>query len=365
MAPGGIETLVLDLMRASSGPERVLVMSLKGTTGELIENWPALKPFARDIIGFGAAQSGRQLSLIPKLARKLRQLRPEQVFLHHVGPLLYGGIASRLAGVKRIVHVEHDAWHYESNSNHARILQLTERLLRPAHFAVSQPIEQRLRQLLGAVSEIKVVPPGIDTTRFRPGCAGRARDRLGIARDGLVIGTAGRLSTVKAHNVLLDAMARLDDDIRLVIVGEGEQRGALSGQIAELGLGNRVSLLGHRDDMAEIYPALNVFCLPSLNEGLPRVVLEAQACGIPVVASNVGALRDAVARPHGRLVTPGDAAALASALAGVLGVPAMPDHLHQFVRANFDFSNTMHEFAPANGGRAPASGQSETVSVVC
>lgn len=348
MQPGGIETLVLDLARRA--PEDIAIISLQMTPEALADAWPALAPYRDRLIGLSKPE-GLKPRLALTLAKALRQLKPRAVVAHHIGPLLYSAGAVKLAGPRRLVHVEHDVWHYGERPSHVKILKLVERIARPKHLAVSTPIRDRLRELLPN-AELDVAPPGIDTSRFAKGDKAAARARLGLSAGARLVGAAGRLAAVKAQHVLVEAMAALPADVSCVIAGEGEERSALEALIAALGLGDRVALLGHRDDLFEILPAFDVFCLPSLNEGLPRVVLEAQACDIPVVASDVGALADAVCPSTGALVPAGDAAALATALSERLANAPEDGATRRFVVERFDFAETWARFEAATGPRA-------------
>ncbi len=364
MAPGGIETLVLDLMRSGSPEERTVVISLEGKTEELIKDWPALAPFRDDIVGL-EAPDGRRFSLVPKLAMMLRRLKPVNVFAHHIGPLLYGGLAARAGFTGRLVHVEHDAWHYEDNPSHQRILKFCERFLRPHHFAVSHPIARRLGEMLPGAT-VDVVAPGIDLSRFKPERRAEARAALGLDGDVAVIGTVGRLHPVKGQRYLIEAVSQLDRPCALVFVGGGSERENLEALARELGVAGQCHFLGHRDDVATLIPGFDIFALPSLGEGLPRAVLEAQAAGVPVVASDVGALTDAIAPGTGHLVPPKDAAALAAALAAMLGDErpreSIASETRAFIAANFDFSKTRHRYAPTVSGLSETGfGQAQSV----
>ena len=185
---------------------------------------------------------------------------------------------------------------------------------------------------------------------YRPRDKTTARTRLGLPAGVPVIGTSGRLAPVKAQVMLIEALALLRQRAepthlpQVVIVGEGPERPALEARAAALGLSAAVHLLGHRDDLPEILPAFDVYCLPSLNEGLPRAVLEAQAVGLPVVASNVGALADAVCPASGRLVPPSDPAVLALALAEALARPIDPIIPRAFVETRYGLAQTLRAF---------------------
>ncbi len=344
MAPGGIETLVLDLARGNDERARTVVLSLEGTADELISSWPVLAEIKERLIGF-SAPAGRRFSIVPALRRTLRKLAPDRIFLHHIGPLLYGGLAARAASLRgcELIHVEHDAWHYDEYPNHLAILKWCERLVRPGHFAVSAPIAARLAQLLPG-AHVTIVPPGIDTARFRMRDRRASRHELGLATDRRWIGSVGRLAVVKGHRYLIEALSLLPEDVSLALVGDGEERDVLAALARSEGLEARVRFLGHRDDTPVVYGALDIFCLPSLGEGLPRAVLEAQACGVPVVATRVGALPDAVCRPPGELCDAGDPAALARALTLVLAAPPDSDKVRRFVQDHYDFETTLARY---------------------
>ncbi len=346
MAPGGIETLVLDMVKGLRGAHRVF--SLAGNATELIRSWPRLTRLGDTLEGFDR-QPGVHPGLVRRLATRLKTCATETVVLHHIGPLLYGGLAARLARVPRIVHVEHDAWHYES-ARRRQLAALAFKLVRPTRVAVSGEIAESLRRHFG-VTDVTVVAPGIDMDLYRLRDRAAAHVKLGLKIDGPVIGTSGRLVAVKSQATLIEAAALLRRQAssaerrpQLVIVGDGPERGALIARAAALGVTDAVHLLGHRDDLPEILPAFDVYALPSLNEGLPRSVLEAQAAGLSVVASRVGALADAVCPVSGRLVPPSDPAALAHALADCLAHPTPPDVARQFVSERYALTKTLAAF---------------------
>ncbi|HSD26656.1 MAG TPA: glycosyltransferase, partial [Vicinamibacteria bacterium] len=146
---------------------------------------------------------------------------------------------------------------------------------------------------------------------------------LGVPAGAPVVGNVAALTGHKDHATLLAALALLRTRVpeaRLVIAGEGELRPALEARARELGLGDRVVLAGFRHDLDRLLPAFSVFCLSSRLEGLGTSLLDAMAFGLPVVATAAGGIPEAVEDGvTGRLVPPGDPAALAEALAVVLG----------------------------------------------
>ena len=132
--------------------------------------------------------------------------------------------------------------------------------------------------------------------------------------------SVGRLKAPKDFATLLRAIAALPSgSCRLRIAGDGPERAALSEEIHRLGLDGIVELLGDRDDVAELLRASHLFVLSSRSEGMPMSVLEAMACGVPVVASAVGGIQELVVdEESGLLVEPGDPKALAGAIARVV-----------------------------------------------
>lgn len=170
---------------------------------------------------------------------------------------------------------------------------------------------------------VHVVRPGVDLERFSPGDRGAARRRLGLPEGALIVVTARRLVPRMGIDVLLDAIARLGEpEAMLVVVGDGDERPALEAQARRLGLEQRVRFLGKvsDDELVAAYRAADVAATPSVAfEGFGLVVLEALACGTPVVGSAVEGLKEALEGfDSSLLVPPRDPSALAERLRGAL-----------------------------------------------
>jgi glycosyltransferase involved in cell wall biosynthesis len=340
LAPGGIETLALALSMALPG--RNAIFSLQGEAAALRNAWSSAGDSPTDIEAFGKLP-GIHLSLIIDLARRMRARKPRAVITHHIGPLLYAGTAARIARVPRLAHVEHDIWHFEEEPRRRTLARLAIKALRPDYIVLSQAAAASQRQLLG-LDQITVIPNGVDIARFVPGDAKAARRRFGLDPEGIWLGSAGRLETVKGHDVLIDAMALLpDQQLHLAIAGDGSKRQALQAQATARGVAQRVHFLGLCTDMPALLPAFDVFCLPSRAEGLPLSVLEAQAVGVPVVASDVGALREAICPAVSRVVPAGNAAALANGITDVLS-QATNESPRPFIVANFNWDQTVSAY---------------------
>jgi glycosyltransferase involved in cell wall biosynthesis len=160
-----------------------------------------------------------------------------------------------------------------------------------------------------------------------------SRRRLGIPTDGPLLVAVGNLYPVKDHATLLRATARIDG-ARVAIAGRGEEEKRLRNLADELDLGNRLNLLGLRDDVGEVLATADLFVHPSLSEGLPLAILEAMAAGLPIVATRVGGVPHALDDGRaGLLVPPGDPPALEAALRALLQEPARAAELGRAAHA--------------------------------
>lgn len=135
-----------------------------------------------------------------------------------------------------------------------------------------------------------------------------ARAHLGLPKSGRVIGSIGRLVPVKGHAVLIKAFARIAEhysDVSVAIIGEGRERAALETLIANLGLEQRVTLLGAHDDALKYIRAFDIFAMPSFSEGLPLALLEALAGERPVVGSDIPSMAPILSACGGSVFSPG------------------------------------------------------------
>ncbi|MFV2000830.1 MAG: glycosyltransferase [Acidimicrobiia bacterium] len=199
------------------------------------------------------------------------------------------------------------------------------------HFhAVSQAVKDSTVQTLGVDPDrITVVKRGRDSDRLgrrTPERTTAARAMLGIPEAAEVVVTVGRQEYQKGHRYLIEAFAGVvasRPDARLLIAGrEGHSTAALQSLINELDLGSVVTLLGHRSDVPEVLAASELFVFPSLYEGLGGALIEALALGLPVVATDLPALREVVHEGENAiLVPPRDSDALGSAIITLLEEP--------------------------------------------
>ena len=174
--------------------------------------------------------------------------------------------------------------------------------------AVSDPVKDKILNCGMPPAKVKIIQNGINVKKFNLSYNNRKkiRQELGIPESCIVIGTVGRLTEEKGLGILMRAAADIVkqvNDIIFLIVGDGPLMPALKKEAGIL----PVKFAGLRDDMPEIYSAMDIFTLPSLNEGLPMVLLEAMASKKSVIATNVGNISSVVDhKKNGLLIEPGD-----------------------------------------------------------
>ncbi len=185
-----------------------------------------------------------------------------------------------------------------------------------------------------AAERVTVIPNGLDLARFRPGIGtGALRAAARVPREAPLVVTTSQISPVKGIPVLLEAFAALAPTTPapwLVLIGEGDPEGAMLESARRLGLAGRVRALGFHRDLDELLEDADVLAHPSMfdGEGLPNSVLEAMAKGKAILATRIGGTEEAVTDGvEGLLVPPGDARALAEALARLLADPALRERL--------------------------------------
>lgn len=310
LKPGGIETMALDLA-AFSTANNTWIISLEGTLEEAVAAWPRLAPVADKLIFLNKAP-GFHLGIFWQLRQLFRRHQATVIHTHHIGPLLYAGVAARIAGVQHVIHTEHDAWHLE-NEQRRKLQQRLLKIVRPSLVADADTVANAMKNHLG-LDAVTVIRNGIDSDRFLPGSPSDCRRALNLPEQANIIGCGGRMESVKGQNILIDAMVDLPDHVHLALAGSGSLKDSLQRQAETLGLKQRVHFLGHLDNMPQFYQSIDVFCLPSFKEGFPLSSLEAQSCGVPAVVTDVGGSKETLCPESGLAVPAGDASAMAVAL---------------------------------------------------
>jgi glycosyltransferase involved in cell wall biosynthesis len=288
----------------------------------------------------------RYRAAVHEVTGHLRRSRADVLCCHGYKPDILGLLAARRAGIP-VVAVSRG---WTSATVKVRLNEALDRLcLRHMDrvVCVSEGQAVKVRRAGVPAARVVVIRNAIRAERFDhtdPADRGRLIE-LFPTPPGRVVGAAGRLSPEKGFGVFIRAagsIARADPDVGFVLFGDGPLRADLTRQIATEGLEGRFLIPGFRDDLDRLIPHLDLFVLPSFTEGLPNVVLEAFAAGVPAVATAVGGtpevIQDGVS---GYLVPPGNPDALARRIRDILGDEgkrqSMARHGREQVRSHFTF----------------------------
>ena len=277
---------------------------------------------------------GHAYPLYPRLVRLFRSLRPAIVHTRNLAALETTP-AAWLAGVPSRIHGEHGRDADDPDGTNVR-RQRIRRLFRPfvtQYVALAPDLARYLGGPIGvAPDRIEQIWNGVDTGRFAPAASREpiAGCPFGAAHEYLV-GTVGRLDPVKDQASLARAFVHalqrapaLRERLRLVVVGEGGERARIESILAAAGVRELAWLPGERQDVPAILRGLDLFVLPSFGEGVSNTILEAMSCGLPVVATRVGANAELVEEgTTGRIVAASDPAALGDAIAAYAEHPRL------------------------------------------
>jgi glycosyltransferase involved in cell wall biosynthesis len=256
------------------------------------------------------------VGLVARLGRLIKSMRPDLIHLHsRRGCDTWGALAGRLHGLpvvlsRRVDNPEPRCW-----------VALKYRL--PHHVVtISQGIRDVLLAEGVAPARITCVPSAVDTSQYQPAHEnGRAAlaQAFGLPQDALVIGMAAQFIERKGHATLLDALPEVfarHPAARVLLFGQGPLVDAVRARIdAEPVLRERVQMPGFRGDLDRLLPGLDVLAHPAFMEGLGVALLQAAACGVPIVGGRAGGIPEIVRHGlNGELVEPGDVTGLAAAL---------------------------------------------------
>lgn len=249
------------------------------------------------------------ITVVPRLVRLLRRLRADVVHGYLFDAEIAARLAARLAGAKASIASERNT-NYRLKPRQLITYRLTRSCVDLIIANSNAGAAFNSRMLGHKPSQYRVIHNGVDTQRFAPRDGGAIRRELGLAEDERVIGMFASYKPQKNHPMLFAAARCLLDRLpraRLLLVGDQLYEGLRSsdeykrriGRLAdELGIRERCLFLGNRRDVQRLYCACDVTALPSLHEGTPNVALEAMACGVPVVATDVS--DNAYVIPDGR-----------------------------------------------------------------
>ena len=246
--------------------------------------------------------------VLVKLIKLMRKNHYDIVHTHTTKAGILGRIAARIAKVPIIVHGLHGSTFEAFDSGLLNwFLFLFERLtgkFTDAYISVSGVLSEKyIEKGIGKKENYHKVYSGMELSKFY-----HARDKinyqekykeLGINEGEFLIGNVARLETRKGHQFLLDAFKNVVGEqkygqVKLLIIGEGNKRKYLENYVKELNLGDKVIFTGYREDVEELMALMDIFVLTSLREGLPRVLVQAAAVGIPSVAFNIDGVSEII-----------------------------------------------------------------------
>jgi sugar transferase (PEP-CTERM/EpsH1 system associated) len=327
LAIGGLEKVVLDLVRYRTRDRfgaRVICLDASG----VLQQGFAELGVPVESIGTAGSVPAR----IVRLARRLRQLRPDVLHTHNPQAHLHGTLAARLAGVPVVIHTRHGR-QFLGRQPLAAFSRLASRWA-SEFVAVSEDAASLARETERVPErKLHVIRNGIDVTRFdRPAGTPAAPGGRAIS--------VGRLDPIKDHATLLRAVRLVTNTLptfELDLVGDGPSRVELESLARALELGSHVRFLGYREDVGALLASADFFVLSSISEGLSLALLESMAAGLPVVATDVGGNREVVVPGDtGYLVPARSADALAAAMMTLLADAAKAGRMGRAARRRIE-----------------------------
>lgn len=295
LGAGGAERVVFDIAQnlPQKGYEIETVSIIRG--GEMLQTFVDAGLHVRVLFRRGLAG----ISAVRSLWRVMRIMKPSIVHTHLFGADIWGGVAAKLAGIRVLISTEHSI-NKDYTAKHLFLKRRAVRLF-SQFVAVSTESEQYLHAVQGVPpGKVSIVRNGIDMKRIM------MRGAHPFATEPKLIIVA-RLIPSKGHRTLFEALAKLMAlPWRLQIVGNGPDEQALRAEAERLGILSRLEWLGYRTDVPELLSRADLFCFPSEWEGLGLALIEAAATGIPIITSDLPALREVMDEEVATFVALGD-----------------------------------------------------------
>jgi glycosyltransferase involved in cell wall biosynthesis len=288
-----------------------------------------------------------------RLVRLVRTWRPTVLHSHMLHANLMARALRPFARIPAVVSTIHNI--YEGGRLRMLGYRLTNGLVDHMTIISQAAADRFIRDRIVPRALLEVVPNGVDTERYRSVPAGtreRLRQSLGLGREFAWL-AVGRFEAAKDHPNMLRAFGRLTaeaGDAVLLLVGRGSLQAEIEALAGKLGLHGRVRFVGTREDVPELMSAADGYVMSSAWEGMPMVLLEAAAAGLPIVATRVGGNQEVVQEGvTGFLVPPGDDQALAAAMLGLMALPeaerrAMGARGHDHVRQHYGLGRVVGRY---------------------
>jgi glycosyltransferase involved in cell wall biosynthesis len=301
-----------------------------------------------------AKKNGVKVKALPSMVRSIRPVKdfkalislirlifkekPDIVHTHSSKGGILGRMAARIAGVPHIIHTPHGHVFYGhfgpfASKIFVRVERIFSRFTDRMVALTDGEKNDYINLSVCSPEKLLKIHSGVDVNKFMQANGNRVEKRrsLGLDQNEAVIGFVGWLLPIKGPDYLLKAMDYVwqgHPEASLVLVGKGDMDVDLRAEALKKNANGKVKFLGWREDIDEIMPLFDMLVLPSLNEGMGRVLVEAMAAGKPVVASRVGGIPDLVQHGEtGYLVPPADEKALADSIKKLLDDPARKETL--------------------------------------
>ena len=261
------------------------------------------------------------LILLSKLIILLKKNRYDVIHTHMTKPGILGRIAAKIAGVPIIIHGLHmNTLEVSDNKILNAIKIFLEKKISKftdAHISVSEIVSQKYLEFgIGKKSKYFTVKSGMELNKFlnarEEDDIQKKKKELGISSEDFIIGNVGRLVGSKNHQYLFQAIRKVLEiknklPVKVLIIGEGKEKEKLVKYAKELSLGKNVIFTGYKEDVEKFMAIMDLFVLTSLREGLPRVLVQASAVGMPSIAFNIDGIPEIIQDNYnGFLVNPGD-----------------------------------------------------------
>ncbi len=295
------------------------------------DDWSSFKPTILPDLGREISLQ-HDLRTVGRLVRLMRRKRPHIVDTHTAKAGFVGRVAARVARVPVVIHTFHgNIFQGYFGPAKTRLFVEVEKTLARGTDRIIVLSEQQKSEIIslgiGRAQQFEIMPCGLDLKPFVEASRwrGELRAQLGVDAQAPLIGIVARLVPIKAIHLFLEAaqlVLKRHPSALFLVVGDGELRAELEAQSRDMGINNSVRFLGFRSDLPRIYADLDCVVLSSLNEGSPFAIIEALSAARPVVATDVGSVKNLVENERTGLLVPSqNVDALAQGIARVLSEP--------------------------------------------
>jgi glycosyltransferase involved in cell wall biosynthesis len=325
-ALGGSERVVYDIARKLNRQffTPVIISHKDGHVRKLYEN-------AGIPVFIVPKKSALDLNCVITLRRLLFREKIELVNAHHLAPLLDSFAATRFSGVK-VIYTEHSVWQIQALNPLLRAIFTFVARRVDASVAISRQLFDYYRKEMPYLNgKAHLVVNGIDIELFGKSDRNHTRQDLGLPEDAKIVGIVANLRPEKNHKLLVSAFSQLAQEEKrahLLVIGLDCMDGEIQSFAKQKYGSDRIHFLGPRDDVPDLLRLLDVYCLPSVNEGLPLTLLEAMAAGVPVIGTDVIGINEVITPfDNGILVPPDDEKSLAEAMKRIVSDGALSEKL--------------------------------------